>query len=53
MRRGKILSPRYLRFGVIGVVLQAEAKYIYILPVAVLHKCLITCILTGVSIGYV
>ena len=25
----KILSPRYLRFGMIGVVLQAEEKYVF------------------------
>ena len=44
MHYEKILSPRYFRFGVIGVVLQAAIK-LFFKPVAGLHiKCLIACI---------
>ena len=41
MHHEKVLSPRYLGFDVIDVILQAKVKQIWILLlVAVLHECL-------------
>ena len=48
MQCKKILNTWYLRVGAMGLVLQAEAKPIWVLFACCCFKCLITCILTHV-----